>query len=732
MPQSSAREAGMTAFCKLFLDGADRSSLFELVSLSAAEQLGRVYAFRFHVLCGQGSLQPRDYLGKSFGACLFLHDKIERRFNGVILRMGRGAVQGHRHAYWFEVQPDFALLGLRSDARIFQNKPVTDVFGAVASSVPSLDWQMKGGSLAHQPWEYCVQYGETDLQFAMRLLEQEGIYFFFEHLSNAQTKMILLDDNTVSRQLSSPMKSLGFNPHGRDAERPQDYLLEWGRANGMVSGCAVLGDFDFTRPAQACESRSAKAAGHAWDGMEHYAYPGEFDSLDEGRTYADLRMQEMHAQHAQYEGVSVSSALKIGHVIQVKGHPVADMNGDFLVTATDYRFVSHAQDAGSGGGSEVQCRFSAIPADVQFRPGRITPKSRIAGPQTAIVVGPEANEIHTDQYGRIRVMFHWDRYGKPGEDTSCWIRTVQPWANQGFGFWALPRVGAEVVVQFLDGDPDRPLVTGSVYNGQNQIPYAQPEHKTRSGMRSFSTPKGGVNDYNELRFEDSKGEEEVYVQAQKDMNIRVKADATRTVGSNDSLDVEAAQNIQVGKNRDLKVGQNQSTVIGGDRTLSVDGSESKRVAGDRMMQLGSDSVQVDGDALIGTGGSMEISTGQSYALAAQLGMAMSAQTTIDIKSGMTLALDADAGLSLRCGASFISMTPAGIFIQGPLLMLNSGGAPVTAKPARPGKPKAVKQAADAAGISIAEGPPVRPATQQPRAGSLADAARSGTPFAAAG
>lgn len=722
----------MAKSTRIFFDGTDQSGKFDLLSIRASEQLGRVYQFDVSVLSDKAELTPRGALGKTFGAEVLLADGSYRRFNGIIVRMGRGAQYGARHEYWFELQPDLALLGRRTDARIYQNKTVLEVFDAVVARIPSLSHQFRSSSLKHLPWECCTQYMETDLAFLMRLLEQEGIYFYFEHSSNGKTALVLLDDNATSYQVSRPMLQLAFNPSAFASDRTHDYIEHWSRVHEMVSGQADLADYDFTKPMQASECRRKNLSGHQGDDFDLFVYPGEFDSLEEGETYARLRMEEIHAQHAAYEGTTASPAVQVGRIIRVKDHPVADMNGEFLVISTSYSFKSHGYASGQGQGSELHCSFVAIPAAVQFRSPRLTPRSKIYGPQTAMVVGPEENEVHTDQYGRIRVMFHWDRYGKPTENTSCWMRVAQPWANQGFGFWALPRVGSEVVVQFLEGDPDRPIVTGSVYNGENQIPYPQPANKSRSGIRTFSTPEGGANDYNELRFEDNKGQEEIYLQAQKDFNTRVKANATRVVGKDDSLAVDANQNIRIKKNRSLSVDGKQTTAITEDHQFYVGGNESRQVTGDRVTQLGSDSVQVDGDAICSTGGSFDISIGQSYALSAQIGIGLSAQTAIDIKSGMTIALDADAGICLRCGSSFISLTPAGIFIQGAQIMLNSGGAPVAAKPARPAKPKAVNRATSASEISVADSPPVKPSTQQPRAGSLANAARTGAPFAAAG
>ncbi|HZW19952.1 type VI secretion system Vgr family protein [Noviherbaspirillum sp.] len=717
----------MAAIAKIFLDGADQSSSFDLVSLHAHEQLGRCYALDAVLLADKASLSPAEVLGKSLGVALTLQDGVKRCFNGIVFRMSRGPRQGHRHEYRVHLQPDFALLGLRSDARVFQNKTVLEVFETVVAQIPSLAWQFSASSLPHLPWENCVQYQETDLSFLLRLLEHEGIYFYFEHLEGGQTRMKLLD--TVA---GGAQKSLSFNPNAAASKRPHDYAEAWSRTSKLVPGVAELSDFDFTKPMQQREVRSAQPAGHTHDAMELYFYPGEFDSRQEGATFADLRMQALHVEHASFEGRTSSPDIAIGKTIGIQQHPADDLNGDYLVVSTSYSILNRDPDAGGGGGASIECHFTAIPAKIPYRPERITPKSMIFGPQTAFVVGPENNEIHTDEHGRIRVQFHWDRYGKPTQDTSCWIRVAQPWANQGFGFWALPRVGSEVVVQFLDGDPDRPLAVGSVYNGENRIPYPQPANKTRSGVRTLSTPEGGINDFNELRFEDKKGEEEIYLQAQKDLNTRVKADATCVVGGEDKLSVEKGQNIRVSKGRELTVAEIQVTSIGGDHKLAVAGNQACKVDGDRTAQLGSDSVQVQGDAVFGTGGDLGITTGQNYALNAQLGIAMSAQTTVDLKSGMTIAMDASAGLSLRCGGSFISLTPAGIFIQAPMLMLNSGGSALNAKAARPAKAKPVQKPGEAGAISVADSPPVVPATRQPRAGSLADAARTGSPFAEAG
>lgn len=719
----------MPAFSKIVVDGKEQSSSLELLSLHAYEQLGKVYQFNLSVLSNRADLGPRQLLGKNIGVQLMLANGMKRWFNGVILRIGRGAQQGLQHEYWLQVQPDLALLGYRSDARIFQNKSVTDVFGSVVAHIPTLSWQFRQASLQHRPWEYCVQYQETDLNFALRLLEQEGIYFWFDHLENGQTKMTLLDDNAISREASRPLVSLSYNPNAGDTE--QEYLRTWTYEHALVPGRSSLGEFDFKRPMQAFDVNNAKQAGHPWDAMEIYHYPGEFDGIDEGRAYAEIRRQSIQARHAVLRGATASPQVRAGRIMRVKGHPVAEMNGEFLVVATDHNATAPQKEAGGGAGAALQCYFEAIPADVQYRPDRATPKGTVLGPQTAFVVGPEKNEIHTDEHGRIRVQFHWDRYGKPTEDTSCWIRVAQPWANQGFGFWALPRVGSEVVVQFLDGDPDRPIVTASVYNAENRIPYAQPANKTRSGIRTLSTPQGGVNDFNEFRFEDKKGEEEIYLQAQKNMNTRVKADATRVVGANDRLAVEDSQNIRIANDRSLTVGGKQSTSISDDHNIAVGRNQIERVDGDRMTQVGSDSLQVQGDLACSALGDIGLSAGQSYAVKAQ-GIALGAGTTFDLKAGLKIAIDAGVGLSLRCGSSFISLTPAGIFIQGTMVMLNSGGASLNASEARPAQAKSVQKAADAKSISVDQSPPVVPATQRPRAGALADAARTGSPIAAAG
>lgn len=725
------QETQVAKSSRILIDGTDQSGKIELLSIRASEYLGQVYQFDISVLSENKELTAGSALGRTLGAEVKLSDGNYRRFNGIITRMGRGAQYGPRHEYWFEVQPDLALLARRTDARIFQNKTVLEVVDTVLAKIPSLSYEFTNSSLKHLPWECCTQYMETDLAFVMRLLEQEGIYFYFEHLDSGKTMLRLLDDNASSYQASHPMLELAFNPHAFASDKSQKYVEDWSRVYDVVSGQAEVADYDFKKPTQALELRCKNPSGHQRDDLDRFFYPGEFDSPEEGEAYAKLRMEEIHAEYAACEGITAAQSVHVGRIIRIKDHPVADMNGEFLVTSTSYSFKSHGYAAGQGQGSEMHCSFTAIPAATQFRSPRVTPKSRIIGPQTALVVGPEKNEIHTDQYGRVRVMFHWDRYGKPTEDTSCWIRASQPWANQGFGFWALPRVGSEVVVQFLDGDPDRPIVVGSVYNGQNQIPYPQPGSKTRSGIRTFSSPGGGLEDYNELRFEDKKGQEEIYVQAQKDLNTRVKADSTMTVGGNDSLSVAASQNIQVGEDRDMTVSGRQKTAIQQDHHIAVGGNQYHLIEGDRVAKVGSESIQVQGDALYQTNGSIGISTAQSYALQSQLGIAMSAQANVDIKSGVTIAIDAAAGLTISCGSSFISLTPAGIFIQGQMVSINSGGNALVAKTASATKPKTLQKGQAANEIAIAVAPPIKPATQQRKAGSLASAARSGSAFASA-
>jgi type VI secretion system secreted protein VgrG len=361
-------------------------------------------------------------------------------------------------------------------------------------------------------------------------------------------------------------------------------------------GAVALRDFDFVRPAMDLTATTTADGGES--SLEIYDYPARYEDPGTGRTLAKIRMEELRARTELATGSSNCRRLLAGQTFELDEHPVGALNRGYLLlsvrhTGRQPEVLTFEQAMNEDKDKEAyRNEFLCIPAQVPFRPARGTPRPTIAGAQTAIVVGPPGEEIHTDEHGRIKVQFHWDREGKNNDKSSCWIRVSQAWAGPGWGALYLPRIGQEVVVEFLEGDPDRPLVTGSVYNGQNPTPISLPDNKTRSTLRSSSSP--GNNGFNELRIEDSAGEEEIFLHAQKDFNIVVENDKTQMVGGNETLlvkkdrsrTIEGNQSLEVKKNDDSVIGGNQTLEVVKDRSTTVTGNHTESVVGDQSISVG--------------------------------------------------------------------------------------------------------------------------------------------------
>jgi len=380
-------------------------------------------------------------------------------------------------------------------------------------------------------------------------------------------------------------------------------------------------------------------------------------------------MQEEETGHLLASGSSVCRAFTSGYKFDLQDHYRSDMNTAYLLTE-----VQHTASAGTsytsseGGGSEQYANhFSCIPASVRFRPTRITPKPFVQGPQPALVVGKSGEEIWVDKYGRVKVQFYWDRQGKKDENSSCWIRVSQSWAGKNWGAMWIPRIGQEVIVDFLEGDPDRPLITGRVYNAEETVPYDLPDHQTVSTLKSRSSKGGASANYNEIRFEDKKDSEQIFINAEKDMDLRVENDAREYV-KND---------------RHLIVHNNQHELVEADKHGHVKGKHFESIDGDMSLKVGGDvKEQVGGGLSLQVGQSMNEKVGQAWAI--------EAGQTIHIKAGMTLILEAGMQLSLKGPGGFVDIGPAGVTIQGTMVLINSGGAAGSAPDASPQDPEAPK------------------------------------------
>ena len=594
-----------------------------VVEFKSEETLSRPFEVEvFFVLQKGVEFDEASVLGKEALLTVQLGDGTGRFFHGIIANVSHWQVGPGRARYRAKVVPRLWRLSQVQRSRIFQEMSAPDI---VQKVLKEHDVKFKTAfSGSYLPREYCVQYRESDLDFISRLLEEEGIFYFFDTEQNVHT-MVLGDSPSANEAIAGEAR-IAFRQKTMMVAAA-DSIDEFTAAAEVRSNAVMLRDFNFLQPAL---DLSSKASANESPPLEIYDYPGGYGDASLGKIRSKVRLEEQRARSQTVAGSSVCRRLSAGRVFELDEHPVASLNQKYLLVSVDHR--GRQPEAVIGGAAELppgeqegyRADFVGQPSSVPFRPERGTDRPIIAGPQTAIVVGPAGEEIYTDAHGRIKVQFHWDRAGKKDDKSSCWIRVSQAWAGAGWGSLYLPRIGQEVVVEFLEGDPDRPVVIGSVYNGVNPAPLDLPAEKTKSTLRSASTP--GSNGANELRFEDAAGEEEIFLHAQKDLNIVIKNDKTQKIGHNEQLNVEGNrsravtgnQALEVKKddsstilgNQTLSVGADRSTVVGGNHTEVVTGSQSIGVGGSQNVMIGAASTETVGAAkMITVGGAFAISVG---------------------------------------------------------------------------------------------------------------------------
>ena len=553
--------------------------------MSAREALSRPFEFDLELLSEDHDIKLEDVLGQPLTVYFELPDKGRtRHFNGICTHFSYTGPSSGLGRYRAVLRPWFWLLTRTTDSRIFQNKTAPDIVKQVFKDQGFDDFEDRL-SRSYREWEYCVQYRESDFNFVSRLLELEGIYYYFLHEDGKHT--LVLSDPDSSHDKVPDYEEVPYYRPDEAARRERDHISDWSVARDTQPGRYTLRDFDFVKPKADLEARINSDFKHPYGDFEVYDYPGGYFAGDDGKAYAEVRLEELHAQHERARGLGDAGGLAAGALFKLTNYPRDDQNREYLILSTDLELASDAYDSG-GGGDGPHCRvgFAALDGKTPFRPARATPKPAVQGPQTAMVVGPSGDEIWTDEHGRVKVQFPWDREGQEDENSSCWIRVSQPWAGKGWGAVAIPRIGQEVIVDFIEGDPDRPIVTGRVYNGEAKVPYALPANATQTGIKSRSSKDGTADNFNEIRFEDKKGEEEIYVHAEKDMN--------RVVENNDTLRIgfekqdQGDQIIEIFHNRTESVGQDESVTIGANRTESVAENESITIGENRTESVAKD------------------------------------------------------------------------------------------------------------------------------------------------
>lgn len=651
----------------------------QLMSLSASEGLSRPFDYQIEILCDKPDLDLAKFLGKSMTVALELPEG-KRYFNGLVSRF---AHSGRRTKQFFHyqatVRPWLWFLSRTQDCKVFQNKTVVQIVEEVFadhSGIAKVKKQLTG---SYTPWDYCVQYRESDMNFVARMLEQEGIYYYFEHTESGHE--LVLCDNASAHGAVGGYATIPYAANWTEAHEGQEETIRsWSVGVQVLPTKVVLADYDFERPSTSLRKDHAINRQHDLNSYEVFDYPGEYTQDGDGVAYAKVRMQEQQAGFRVASGQSDARGLTCGSTFQVKGLPSQSQDGEYLVLSTNI-YIEEGLQIGGEEGSEgyYSCDFQAMPTADKYRAPRLTPKPMVHGPQTAVVVGPSGEHIHTDKYGRIKVQFHWDRVGSKNEKSSCWVRVSQPWAGKGFGAISIPRIGDEVVVNFLEGDPDQPLVTGRVYNAEFMPPHALPANSSVTTILTRSMGSTDKAQANELRFEDKPGKEYIWLQAQKDFHREVENNDHDTIKKDQFIEVKGKRQEKIGKQLHQTVGGSVKMNYGGDGHLKVAGDIVQAADGVIHMKSGKDFAMAVGGA-----GGMDVSTG----LDIKAGQDIKAEggMNVHIKGGMNVTIEAGMTLTLKAGAGTIVIGPGTISIDAPMVNINGGGSGGSASSAGPASP----------------------------------------------
>lgn len=640
-----------------------------LESFSVTEGLSRLYAIETVLLHEEDDpgakptvIDPKKLIGQSATIEVTQNDDTLRTFSGMISRFSQGRRDTRFTFYHMQIVPVVWVLTQNSQSRIFQHKTVPDILDAVFKGF-EVNIQLKR---EYKPRNYCVQYRESDFDFASRLMEEEGIYYYFVHADGAH-KMIIADAPDAHQICPSKNDIPYFVVH---EEGPfVTKILRWDTDYAIRAGKVTFWDHNFQYPGKKLEASLTSQFDLGINKqIEVYDFPGgyarKYDGIsssngdtpdDLQNIYTDNKMTAQNAMEAldmRYKtnvGESDCCSLTAGHRFKMHSHPIGDANGEYVLTT-----ITHSAAQSPGYVSDdlrvdaYRNTFECITFGLPFRPERRTSKPMVHGSQTAYVVGPAGEEIYTDKYGRVKVELNWDREAQADADSSCWVRVAQSWAANNWGSIFIPRVGMEVIVHFLEGDPDQPIITGCVYNPAAMPPYTLPDHKTKSTIKSNSSKGGGG--FNEFRFEDKKGSEQIFVHAEKDQDIRVKADRREFIGND--------RHLKVHRDKREMIDRDSHVIIKRDKKVKIERDYQRHV-------MGKIALKTDKSVSHEIGTNLIEKIGQSHY--------QDAGQEIYIKAGAKVVIEAGMELTLKGPGGFIDINPGGIYINGTMVFINSGG-----------------------------------------------------------
>jgi type VI secretion system secreted protein VgrG len=700
---------------------------FVLRRMDGTEELGRMFRYEVEVLSERDDIAFESALGRQMSVRLDVPEHDRRRyFHGFVSRVEQVDRRGHFAVYRITLRPWLWFLTRTSDCRIFpvslnREEGDTMTFAARQMTVPDLVMELfrEHGltdfdsilNETYKGWEHCVQYRESDFQFVQRMLEHEGIYYYFFH--DEQKHELILSDGPLSHPTEPGFEEVPYYPPDNQEARERDHFLEWSISKQVQPGTVTLKDFDFEQPRVDLSVTASPSiqSDHAMSDRAVFDYPGGYLEPADGEletkqshreqlqeAYEKIARNRIDEKHSRYETLTcrgnvrglyagVSFALtdpldnQLPTWVTHKQRDGAAEAREWVVVKATHRIRSQPHGVGDDGDEEppYEVEIAAIDADHPFRPRRDTPKPTIQGPQTATVVGdPQGNEeIWTDPYGRVKVRFHWDRHWDRGmeedEQNACWVRVAQVWAGRGWGAQFIPRRGQEVVVEFLEGDPDRPLITGSVYNGDNAPPYALPDNRTQSGIKTRSSTEGTEENYNEIKFEDKKGEEQLSIHAEKDMSASAENDQSLSAGHD--------QNLSAGHDQSVTVENDLTERVNNNKTINVEGTHTETIKRDTSVRVDQGMIQIsakkafymtsdDEDVAVQSFSKKMHAVGKTEALLSgeQKAKVLSTSGPVEIQGSQKV--------EIKCGGSTITVDASGVEVVGTNVSVN-GSAGVT-------------------------------------------------------
>ncbi|MCF6305838.1 MAG: type VI secretion system tip protein VgrG [Rhodobacteraceae bacterium] len=672
---------------KLKLKGPLDPKKMILVRADISEGLSMLTETDIQFVSPDHDLKLKDIVGQKMSLEIEDEEENTRHWHGHCVSCAYEGKFGSQALFRAEVRPWFWFLTLHADCRIFQELSALDVIKLIFGDRGFSDFQDKTSS-SFVTREYLVQYRETDYDFICRLMEEEGMYFYFTHDNSKET--LVIADGAGSHSALTQAATIEFHFREKEYKRDSDHIYEWKSSERVNTGKVSLTDYDFTKPTTDLKANTTIAKGqHNHKEIEVYDYPGIHTTADDGKTRTRIRAEAYAAAYKRTWGKCNVRNMAAGGTFRLKEHPRSDLNKEYLVLSATHKLqietdedkenVTSGRDGSNNNRNNVdsdkkdsyESEFSVQLKSEPFRAPLETAKPIISGIQTAVVTGPSGEEIYTDEYGRIKVQFHWDRVGKKDEKTTCFIRVSQTISGQSWGAFHIPRIGQEVVVQFEEGNPDRPIVTGMLYHDTKKHPFELPTNKTQHGLKTNSTKGGGG--FHELVFEDKKDEEFVRFQSEKDYMAIIKNNAEISIGFEKTDPGDFTQKIYANKTEEIETGDHTFTIKEGSEINTIETDRKSTINNDEEVTIANNKTDDIGvDYKIDVGSNLEIEAGTSIKLTVGSSVIEITSSEISIKSG-TISIESTGTMDLKASGAATVKTNAALKLEGSTFKLKGSG-----------------------------------------------------------